>query len=86
MRAIDHLPEYAIGAVPNVYDCASLRCAFIASVGGSREQVAIELAGNFGNVKLLVQDMAMVMEGAESDVPDQLKGCIQFLKYELFDP
>ncbi|KAI1660016.1 sterigmatocystin 8-O-methyltransferase [Daldinia decipiens] len=49
-------------------------------------QAAIELANHFGNVKLLVQDAAMMIAGAETDVPEQLKGHVEFMKHELFDP
>lgn len=86
MQAIDHVPGYAIGNVSKIYDWASLGDAFIVNVGGSRGQAAIELARNFGNVKLLVQDSPMIIEGAESDVPDQLKGRVEFMKHELFEP
>lgn len=86
MQAIDHVPGYAIGNVSKVYDWASLGDAYIVNVGGSRGQAAIELANNFGNVKLLVQDSAMIIQGAESDVPDQLKGRVEFMKHDLFEP
>lgn len=70
--AMDHVPGYAVGAVSKVYDWASLGNAYIVDIGGSGE-VAIELAKNFGNIKLLVQDAAMAIKGADKDVPEQLK-------------
>lgn len=85
MQAIDHVPGYAIGNISKVYDWASLGDALIVNVGGSRGQSAIELARDFGNLKLLVQDSPMIIEGAESDVPDQLKGRVEFMKHELFE-
>lgn len=86
MQAIDHVPGYAIRNVSKVYDWASLGDAFIVNVGGSRGQAAIELASNFANVKLLVQDSPVIIEGAESEVPDHLKGRVEFMKHELFEP
>ncbi|KAK2591049.1 hypothetical protein QQS21_011263 [Conoideocrella luteorostrata] len=86
MKALEHVPGCAIGALSKDYDWASLGNVFIVNLGGSRGQAAIELANNFANTKLLVQDMAMVIEGAESDVPDQLKERVQFMKHNLFDP
>ncbi|KAI0117140.1 hypothetical protein F4814DRAFT_448145 [Daldinia grandis] len=86
MQAIDYVPGYAIELVSKVCDWASLGDVFIVNVGGSRGQAAIELGKHFGNVKLLVQDAAMAIAGAESDVPDQLKGRVEFMKHELFDP
>ncbi|RYP50588.1 hypothetical protein DL768_003933 [Monosporascus sp. mg162] len=86
MKSFDHFPGYAIAEVPKLYDWGSLGNVLIADVGGSKGHVAIELAKSFGDVKLLVQDMEMVVEGAESDVPDQLKGRIKFMAHGLFDP
>ncbi|KAH9997808.1 sterigmatocystin 8-O-methyltransferase [Xylariaceae sp. FL0662B] len=86
MKAFDHFPGYVIRDVPSFYDWASLNNAFIVDVGGSKGHVAIELAKSFGDIKLLVQDMGMVVEGAESGVPDQLKGRVEFMAHELFDP
>lgn len=86
MQAIDHVPGYAVGAVSKVYDWASMGNAFIVNVGGSRGQVALELANNFENITLLVQDVAMVIEGAESDVPDRFKQRVRFMQHDLFDP
>lgn len=86
MQAIDHVPGYAISNVSTVYDWASLGDAYIVNVGGSRGQAAIELARTFNKVKLLVQDSAMFIQGAESAVPDHLKGRVEFMEHELFQP
>ncbi|KAI1481891.1 sterigmatocystin 8-O-methyltransferase [Daldinia eschscholtzii] len=86
MQAIDHVQGYAIGNVSKVYDWASLGNVYMVNVGGLRGQAAIELAKNFENIKVLVQDAAMVIQGAESDVPDRLKERVQFMKHELFEP
>ncbi|KAK8912131.1 hypothetical protein VCV18_012776 [Metarhizium anisopliae] len=71
--AVDHVPGFAVAAVSKVYVWASLGNAHIVNIGGSRGQVAIELAKNFGNIKLLVQEAAMAIKGADKDVPEQLK-------------
>lgn len=84
-QAIIHVPGYNISNVPKVYDWASLGDAYIVNVGGQRGQAAIELAKNFTNIKLLVQDSAMIIEGAEADVPAELTGRVEFQKHELFD-
>ena len=87
MQAINHVPGYAIEIVSTVYDWASLGDAYIVNVGGSRGQAAaIELAKNFTNIKLLVQDSANMIQGAESGVPEELKGRIEFMTHELFEP
>ena len=86
MQAINHVPGYAIENVSTVYDWASLGDAYIVNVGGSRGQAAIELAKNFGNIKLLVQESANMIQGAELEVPEELKGRIEFMAHELFEP
>ncbi|KAI1824558.1 sterigmatocystin 8-O-methyltransferase [Xylaria intraflava] len=86
MKSLDRFPGYTIAEVSNLYDWASLGNALVADVGGSQGYVAMELAKNFENIKFLVQDMEMVVGGAQSGVPDQLKGRIEFMAHELFDP
>lgn len=86
MKSFDHNPGYAITEVPRLYDWAGLGDVLIADIGGSKGHVAIELAKSFQNVKLLVQDMELVVKDAESGVPDHLKGRIEFKAHELFDP
>ncbi|KAK7977033.1 S-adenosyl-L-methionine-dependent methyltransferase [Apiospora saccharicola] len=86
MEAMDHFPGFSAEAVTKAYDWASLGKATVVDVGGSRGHVAIELAQSFGDMKLVVQDMAMVVAGAESGVPEPLKGRVQFMAHELFKP
>ncbi|GAP92082.1 putative sterigmatocystin 8-O-methyltransferase [Rosellinia necatrix] len=85
MKSLDHVPGCADAAVATAYDWSSLGNVLIVNVGGSRGQVAIDLASKFENVKLLVQDSAMVIEGAGSGVPSELKERVQFMKHELFE-
>ncbi|EPE28201.1 S-adenosyl-L-methionine-dependent methyltransferase [Glarea lozoyensis ATCC 20868] len=86
MQAIDYVPGYAIENVSTVYDWASLGNVRIVNVAGSRGQAAIELAKNFGNIRLLVQDSANMIQGAESGVPEELKGRVEFMAHGLFEP
>jgi hypothetical protein len=86
MQAINHVPGYAIENVSTVYDWASLGEAYVVNIGGSRGQAAIELAKNFGDIKLLVQDSAAMIQGAELGIPKELKGRIEFTSHELFEP
>ncbi|KAI0470060.1 sterigmatocystin 8-O-methyltransferase [Xylariaceae sp. FL0804] len=85
MKSLDHVPGCADAAVSKAYDWSSLGNAYIVNVGGSRGHVAMDLADNFENLKLLVQDSAMVIKGAESGFPNQLKERVQFMEHELFE-
>lgn len=86
MQAINHVPGYAPENISRVYDWSSLGDAYIVNVGGSRGQAAIELAKSHGNIKILVQDSAMMIQGAEAAVPGELKQRIGFKEHELFAP
>ncbi|KAI1324373.1 sterigmatocystin 8-O-methyltransferase [Xylariaceae sp. FL0255] len=84
MKSLDHVPGCGDGFVPKAYDWASLGNVQIVNVGGQRGSVAMDLASKFENLKLLVQDSAMVIEGADSAVPSDLKERVSFMKHELF--
>ncbi|KAI1266969.1 sterigmatocystin 8-O-methyltransferase [Xylariaceae sp. FL1019] len=84
MKSLDHVPGCGDAFVAKAYDWASLGEVFIVNVGGQRGSVAIDLASKFSNLKLLVQDAAMVIEGADSAVPSQLKERVKFESHELF--
>ncbi|KAI1453493.1 sterigmatocystin 8-O-methyltransferase [Annulohypoxylon moriforme] len=85
IKAHDHFPGYAAADVPKLYDWASLGKGLIVHVGGSRGEVAMELAKSFGGVKLLVQDNEPVIKGAKDSIPDEFKGRIDFKANGLFD-
>ncbi|KAI1877460.1 hypothetical protein JX265_003468 [Neoarthrinium moseri] len=85
VKAHDHFPGFANAEVSKLYDWTSLGNAFIVHVGGSRGEIAIELAKSFGEVKLLVQDMEKAIAGAEASVPDELQGRIEFKAHKIFD-
>ncbi|KAI1198527.1 sterigmatocystin 8-O-methyltransferase [Nemania serpens] len=82
--AHDHFAGWAATDVVELYDWASLGEAFICHVGGQRGDVAAVLAKRFGNLKFLIQETDI--SGAESEVPDDLKGRIEFRSYDLFEP
>ncbi|OTA89512.1 hypothetical protein M434DRAFT_398554 [Hypoxylon sp. CO27-5] len=84
MKAMAFLPGYGTSEVVKDYDWASLGKALVVDVGGSQGHIALELAKHFGDIKFLVQDMGKVVEGAESLIPDNLKGRVQFMEHELF--
>ncbi|KAK7750848.1 hypothetical protein SLS62_007247 [Diatrype stigma] len=86
MKSFDHFPGYATGEVSKAYDWTSLGETYMVDVGGSKGHVSVAVAKQFPRLKILVQDMAMVVNGAESNIPDELKGRISFMAHGLFDP
>ncbi|KAH7304182.1 S-adenosyl-L-methionine-dependent methyltransferase [Stachybotrys elegans] len=84
-KAMDHVPGCGDASVAKSYDWASLGDVRVVNVGGQRGSVAIDLAGKFDNIKLIVvQDAPPVIQGADSAVPDALKERIQFMPHDLF--
>lgn len=86
MQALEHVPGYSTQDVLKTYDWGSLGDAYVVHVGGQRGSIAVALAENFGNVRVLVQDSEMIIKGAELEVPDKLKGRVEFQTHELFEP
>ncbi|KAH9897437.1 sterigmatocystin 8-O-methyltransferase [Xylariomycetidae sp. FL2044] len=86
MKSLDHVPGCGDALVAQAYDWASLGDdVLVANVGGQRGAVAIDLASKFENVKLVVQDAAAIIEGAEAAVPAPCQGRVRFVKHELFE-
>ncbi|KAF7539506.1 hypothetical protein G7054_g2088 [Neopestalotiopsis clavispora] len=85
IKAHDHFPGFANAEVSKLYDWASLGNALVVHVGGSRGDIAIELAKTFGDIKLLVQDMEKAITGADANVPNEVQGRIEFQAHKMFD-
>ncbi|KAI0023866.1 S-adenosyl-L-methionine-dependent methyltransferase [Xylariomycetidae sp. FL0641] len=81
-----HTSTYAhsLSYVLDHYDWAGLGQARVVDLGGARGHVSIALASRFPNLDFVVQDMAKVVEGAESELPESLQGRVQFMAHDLF--
>lgn len=86
MKAIDHVPGYAIQNLTTLYDWASLGNVTVVNAMGSRGQAAFELASNFPNLKFIVQDSSSTLVGVNSTVPSNLTSRVTFEVHELFTP
>jgi hypothetical protein len=85
VKAIEWVPGQSVGLIPGIYDWASLGNVKIVSIGVGMSQAAIELAKNFSNLAVVVQDSAAMMGGGEV-VPTELKDRITYQEHELFAP
>ncbi|KAH9890829.1 sterigmatocystin 8-O-methyltransferase [Xylariomycetidae sp. FL2044] len=91
VQAHNHFPGYAATDVPQLYDWASLRGQhnddvgelLIVHVGGSRGEVVAELAKKLQQqqVKLLVQDMEMLIRNAKASLPLEVRDRIDFVAH-----
>lgn len=86
MRAYTSGPGFNVSHVLNNYDWSSLGSTQVVDIGGAQGHVAIALAEQFPNLKILVQDMEMMIAGAENNVPEQVKGRVEFEAHDLFAP
>ncbi|KAI1204466.1 sterigmatocystin 8-O-methyltransferase [Annulohypoxylon truncatum] len=84
MKSLDHVPGCGDMLVSKAYDWSSLGNTYIVNVGGAKGIVAMDLAKHFEKTKFLVQDGPMMIKGAE--VPEELKGRVDFMEHELFAP
>ncbi|KAI0968716.1 hypothetical protein F4678DRAFT_464330 [Xylaria arbuscula] len=84
VKAHHHL-GYAATDVPDLYGWATLGSALIVHVRGSKGEIAVEWAKSFARVKLLVQDMEVMVHGGKDNVSDELKDRIDFKASGLFD-
>ncbi|KAI0192154.1 O-methyltransferase-domain-containing protein [Astrocystis sublimbata] len=86
LKALTSSREYDVRHVINNYDWHSLGHAQVVDVGGSRGNVAIQLAENFPGLNVLVQDKEEVIHGAENDLPKEIKDRVSFAVHDITSP
>ncbi|KAI1406894.1 S-adenosyl-L-methionine-dependent methyltransferase [Hypoxylon sp. FL1857] len=86
MNALTSSDDYHLTYVLDHYEWASLGPARVVDLGGARGHVSIALARKFPNLTFVVQDLEQVIEGADADVPADLKTRVQFMAHDLFKP
>ncbi|KAK3360902.1 S-adenosyl-L-methionine-dependent methyltransferase [Lasiosphaeria ovina] len=81
-------PEYSPAFIVDHYDWAALGPETrVVDVGGAQGHVAMALARGHANLaSVLVQDMAVVVAGADAGVPAALKSRIAFMPHDLLAP
>ncbi|TLD05233.1 uncharacterized protein PgNI_09345 [Pyricularia grisea] len=87
-------PGFDSSHVTAGYDWASLAGsgpsgrAQVVDVGGARGHIGVALAQKFPNLDVVVQDFPQVVQGAESELPVELRdGCrISFMGHHMFHP
>lgn len=84
LKALTSSPEYQVSHVINNYNSAALGKATVVDVGGSRGNIAAQLAERFPELNFVVQDLENVIKGAENDIPQELRGRIRFEARDLF--
>ena len=56
----------------------------VIDLGGNKGQIAIPLAEHFPALKVLVQDLDNVVDGAEEIVPENVQGRVRFMAHDFF--
>ncbi|KAF2789977.1 S-adenosyl-L-methionine-dependent methyltransferase [Melanomma pulvis-pyrius CBS 109.77] len=86
MKLFATRPEYDPSFIVNGFDWDSLGSGLVVDVGGARGHIAVQLAKQFPNLKIRVQDMDKVVENADADIPEQLRDRVTFMAHDLFAP
>jgi trans-aconitate methyltransferase len=83
MKVMTSKPEFDLSYAIDYFDWASLGKAEIVDVGGTQGHFALRLARRHPNPRILVQDMAPVIQGANAgDMADR----VSFMSHNLFEP
>lgn len=82
MKVMTSKPEFDLCYGTDYYDWASLGEAQVVDVGGAKGHFAMALARRYSKLRIVVQDMANVVENA--DVGD-LRERVRFMAHDLFD-
>lgn len=83
MKVMTSKPEFDMSYGTDYYDWASLGEVQVVDVGGARGHFAKELAKRYPQLRIVVQDMANVVENADLGEPLHR---VRFVPHNLFDP
>ncbi|CAG8971742.1 hypothetical protein HYALB_00007222 [Hymenoscyphus albidus] len=74
----------AAAFLTKAFDWSSLCKSTVVDVGGSTGGVRILLAQEFENLNFIVQDLPEAIDGAEKNVPQNLRSRIEFMAHDFF--
>ncbi|KAI1108308.1 O-methyltransferase-domain-containing protein [Nemania sp. NC0429] len=86
MKAVASNPGFDVRHLVDNYDWHSLGQARVVDIGGSRGNVAIQLAKSCPELKVLVQDREEVIKGAENELPEEVRGRVSFAVHDIMRP
>ncbi|XXH01443.1 hypothetical protein Hte_007803 [Hypoxylon texense] len=82
MKVMASKPEFDLSYVTDYYDWGSLGNAQVVDVGGAKGHLALALAHRYKDLRIVVQDMANVVENADAG---DLGERVRFMAHDLFD-
>ncbi|EFE34668.1 O-methyltransferase, putative [Trichophyton benhamiae CBS 112371] len=83
MKMMTSRPAFDLSYGTDYYDWKSLGEAQVVDVGGARGHFAMALARQYSQLRIIVQDMAKVIENANAG---EVSERVRFLAHNLFDP
>lgn len=87
MKTFANSPAYDPRFIVENYDWGSLGPeAHVVDMGGARGHIAVAIASRFPGLRATVQDLGRVVNGADDDVPQDLRDRVVFMEHNLFQP
>ncbi|KAF4629778.1 hypothetical protein G7Y89_g8370 [Cudoniella acicularis] len=83
MKVMTSRPGFDLSYATDFYDWASLGQAQVVDIGGAKGHFALALAKRYSDLRIIVQDMAKVVENADAE---SLGERVRFMSHDLFDP
>jgi cyclopropane fatty-acyl-phospholipid synthase-like methyltransferase len=75
----------SLQALTNYFDWASLpQGSTVVDIGGSQGHVSFHLARYFPHLRVVVQDLPAVIDGAEAKIPAEVKEQVQLMPHDMF--
>jgi hypothetical protein len=75
----------SLNALSTYFDWAALPPkSIVVDVGGSQGHVSVHLARAFPHLRFVVQDMEVVIQGADAKIPDDVKDRVELMSHDMF--
>ena len=84
MKAYTSSQGHEVSHVINSYDWAAIGAGLVVDIGGGRGHVAVPLAQRYKSLRITIQDMPQVVEGASGEIPEELKPRVGFMPHDFF--
>ncbi|KAI0474679.1 S-adenosyl-L-methionine-dependent methyltransferase [Xylaria cf. heliscus] len=86
MKVFASSPEYSLSFVVDHPFWERFSKSLVVDIGGSGGHVAMALAKKYPRLEVVVQDLGIITDEANAEVPDDLRGRVRFMSHDFFKP